>query len=62
MRLSTRPWATAGVALAGASLIAATPVARAVPDIQTETAAVQLTAGRGCSAQPARSSTPSAST
>jgi hypothetical protein len=45
MQLSTRPWATAGVALVGASLIAATPVVRAVPDIQTETAAVQLTAG-----------------
>ena len=33
------------MAVLGASLIAATPVASAVPDIQTETAAVQLTAG-----------------
>jgi hypothetical protein len=45
MRLSTRPWATAGVALAGASLIAATPVARAVPDIQTEITTPQLDLG-----------------
>jgi hypothetical protein len=45
MPLTTCPGVTAGVALLGAGLIAATPVARAVPDIQTETAAVQLTAG-----------------
>ncbi|MGB6205825.1 hypothetical protein [Mycobacterium sp.] len=45
MRLTSRPWITAGVAFVGTSLIAATPVVRAVPDIQTETAAVQLTAG-----------------
>jgi hypothetical protein len=45
MALTTRPWIMGAVALVGAGLIAATPVARAVPDIQTETAAVQLTAG-----------------
>jgi hypothetical protein len=45
MQLTTRAWAAAGVALVGAGLIAATPVVRAVPDIPTENAAVQLTAG-----------------
>ena len=43
MQLSTRPWVIAGVALVGAGLIAATPVAAAVPDVQA--ADVQLTAG-----------------
>jgi hypothetical protein len=43
MQLTIRPWITAGVVLATAGLITATPVARALPDIQT--AAVQLTAG-----------------
>jgi hypothetical protein len=45
MKLTRRPGVTAAVALVGAGLITATPVARAVPDIQTETVAVQLTAG-----------------
>ena len=45
MQPATRAWATAGVVLVGAGLLAATPMVRAVPDIQTESAAVQLTAG-----------------
>ncbi|OHV05736.1 outer membrane porin GjpA [Mycobacterium talmoniae] len=34
MQLATRPWITAGVALAGASVIAVTPVAAHLPEIQ----------------------------
>jgi hypothetical protein len=33
-KVATRPWTTAGVALAGASLIAATPVTVPLPDVQ----------------------------
>ncbi|MEZ0366547.1 histidine phosphatase family protein [Mycobacterium sp. pUA109] len=33
-QLATRPWITAGIALAGASLIAATPVTAPPPDVQ----------------------------
>lgn len=43
MQFAARPYITAGVALATASLIAVTPVAPALPDIQIR--AVQLTAG-----------------
>jgi hypothetical protein len=47
MKVTTRTWATAAVVVTGAGLIAATPVARAVPDIRpdVQTAEVQLTAG-----------------
>ena len=45
MKLTRSLEVTAAVALVGAGLITSTPVARAVPDIQTETVAVQLTAG-----------------
>lgn len=44
MQLGLRPPITAGVALAGASLIAVTPVAPPLPDIQVSAPAVQLSA------------------
>lgn len=43
MQLATRPWITAGVALAGAGVIAVTPLAPALPEVTVP--AVQLTAG-----------------
>ena len=43
MQLATRPWITAGVVLVGSSVIIATPVEAAVPDLSVS--AVQLTAG-----------------
>jgi hypothetical protein len=44
MELALRPVITAGVALAGASIIAVTPVAPPLPDIQVSAPAVQLSA------------------
>jgi hypothetical protein len=43
MQLATHPWITAAVALAGTSVIAVTPVAVPLPDVQIR--AVQLTSG-----------------
>lgn len=44
MELALRPVSTAGVALVGASIIAVTPVAPPLPDIQVSAPAVQLSA------------------
>lgn len=44
MRLALRPYVTAGVAIVGASVIAATPITAAAPEIQRHLHAVTLTA------------------
>ena len=44
MQLALRPYVTAGVALVGASVIVANPMAATPPDIRVSEAAVQLAA------------------